>query len=101
MEADDFFDELEHRLVGGYPCLKNEVSAAVLGSGATSKQTAIGHEQIVQNILTHPTFGPRISKRYRGRVRRLMRDVMASCQSSIESRHLKYEGKGYDRKYWD
>lgn len=101
MTSDDFFDELEHRLIGGYPCLKNEVSVAILNSGAVDNETAINNEQIRQKILQNPSWGCRISKCYKGREDRLKRDIEASIQSLIEKRHIDYEGEGFDRKYWD
>ncbi|MCK4398015.1 MAG: SIR2 family protein [Methanophagales archaeon] len=100
LTADDFFDELEHRLIGGYPCLKNEVSGAILDSGAVDSRTAINHEQITQKILQSPS-GYKINERYKGRENRLKRDIEASLQSLIEEGHIEYEDKDFERKYWD
>ena len=99
--SDEFFDELEHRLIGGYPRLKNEVSAVVLGSGAVDSKTGVDCRQIMQGILQHPSLGPRINECYKGRKNRLMRDIQASCQSLVERGHIEYEGEGIERKYWD
>ena len=100
LTADDFFDELEHRLIGGYPCLKNEVSGAILDSGAVDSRTAINHEQITQKILQSPS-GYKINERYKGRENRLKRDIEASLQSLIEEGHIEYEDKDFERGYWD
>lgn len=101
MTSDDFFDELEHRLIGGYPRLKNEVGLAILDSGAVDSEIAMSSEQIRQKILQHPSWGYKISKCYKGRENRLKRDIEASLQSLIEKRHVEYEGKGLERRYWD
>ena len=101
MKADDFFDELEHQLIGGYPCLKNEVSVAILNSGAIDRKTGITHKQIMEEILKHPSWGHKLSQHYKGRKNRLVRDIIASCESLIEKGHIEYEGEGKKRKYWD
>jgi len=95
--SDDFFDELEHRLIGGYPRLKNEVSVAILSGGAIG----IDRKQIMQEILRHPSWGHGIHERYRGRENRLVRDVEASLQNLIEKGHIEYRGEGAERRYWD
>lgn len=99
--SDEFFDELEHRLVGGYPCLKNEVGVAILGSGAVNSERAINSEQIRRKILQDPSWGYEISKRYKGRGNRLKRNIEASLQSGVEKGHIEYEDKGPERVYWD
>lgn len=101
MRSDDFFDELDHCLIGGYPRLKNEVSVAILDGGAVDSETAMSSEQIRQEILKNPSWGHRISKRLKGRENRLKRDIEASLQSLIEEGHIEYEGKGLERRYWD
>jgi len=95
--SDGFWDELEHRLIGGYPRLQHEVNIAILSSG----RKGIDREHIVQEILVHPSWGHRIHERYRGRDRRLVRDVEASLQSLIEKDHIEHEGEGVERRYWD
>jgi len=100
MTSDDFFDELEHHLIGGYPRLQNEVSGAIL-NGAVDSETAIDSEQIRQKILQHPSWGYRISERYKNRGNRLKRDIESSLQSLVEKGHIEYEGKGIERRYWD
>jgi len=95
--SDGFFDELEHRLIGGYPRLQHEVNMAILDSG----RKGIDREQIVQEILVHPSWGHRVYERYKGRHGRLLRDVEATLQSLIEKGRIEYDGEGVERRYWD
>lgn len=92
-----FFDELEHRLIGGYPHLENEVTLAILSSGPIG----MDREQIVQEILRHPSWGHRIHEAYKGRENRLLRDVEVSLQRLIENSHIEYKIKDGRKRYWD
>ena len=102
MTSDDFFGELEERLIEVEPRLKNEVSATILRLGANDEDAAVNAFQIAAGILEHPIWGPVAKEHYRGSFGRLVRDVAASCEAVLKEGHLDgYVGDGMSRRYWD
>jgi hypothetical protein len=103
MSSDDFFNELEDHLIPSEDMLKNEVETTILlRLNANSEEKAVNAFQIASAIQNDEELGPRVREYYHGSVRRLVKDIIASCSSLLKEGHLDgYVGDGANRRYWD
>lgn len=102
MTSDDFFCELEERLTKAEARLENEVSATIIGLGASNENTAVDAFEIAAGILYHQNWGPKAKRHYHESFRRLVKDVSASCEALLKKGHLDgCVGDGIMRRYYD